>query len=90
MTAGSGYPLYTVPTGKVAVLKCTTGYVGAGGGILEWAHDGSEIFDFMQRSAEGTEIRTELGIVLPAGHSFSVFVASGTWQLGASGYLLDA
>lgn len=86
--AGDLESIYTAPPGHVAVVKCTTSYIGAGAGTnVTWLF-ASFPFDLVELPGVGAVIRTGLQIVLNPGEQLQIVAAAAGIAVSAHGYLL--
>lgn len=90
MTSAADVDLFTVPAGKVAVIRTLTTYSSSGSGSAFWVLKGKATLRKVDSASGASQIENGLRIVLNAGDVLTVSVGSGTWAFTAHGYLLDA
>jgi hypothetical protein len=91
VTTGGPYTVYTVPTGKVAVVRSVTmGTYVAGAAHLEVAIDGAYPICSFDVAVTFTGEPVNMRHVLNAGDTIQVVNVTGDWVGVISGYLLDA
>lgn len=90
-TTGAWVNVYTVPTGKVFILRRFTAVNLSGSardGILGLNHDQQWVL--LNAQASGTGVDREEWLVYEAGDEVSFYSTTGTWQVSVHGQLLDA
>lgn len=82
--------MYTVPAGKVAVVRCVTAVLTASGD--EFALTISRVAHIVHRKAPAAVDYSlyNLRAVLEATETLSVYLYAGSLNMTVSGYLLDA